>query len=341
MQALLPKVERILARTTGSQARMFEVPYHATHVADKQLSMPPLVYQPNGHAREVIDLVTPPRLATPRQSIQKGPTNPITPSRDCAESKQRLVQKKKLGKDSSRVKMSIRSIGKKLPLKAGLIQPTREKVLAPYPYAEPSFPSRLGVEVTIRESTTAGNLNQSYQAAPYQPTYQQSDQQHIDIHSQLDQYSIPYPLPLPDGNAQWIVGDPRSAMSSICAPPYMIQPHAADIPYSTGSANMAGICYGYHRYPSAQIPMATATAVAGNHQRNHRELIHYPYTGRQASHQDLNPQQSMHMRPATASSTASMFQVGSMTTIVDRRASITSQATDISTGLAGRQAPHH
>ncbi|KAJ9121985.1 hypothetical protein QFC24_004568 [Naganishia onofrii] len=320
---------------------MFEVPYAAAHLNAYQPFMQSR-FQQRESERVVIDLVTPPRPATTQQSYQDAPKQTPTPSRDCAGLNQRPFQKKKLGKDSSRVKMSLKNITKTMPLKAGSAQLLKRNVLLPYSYAGPSFPTRLAVEVPIRESATAGNVNQ---ATSRPRVFQQpGDQQNLGPISRLHQYSFPLPRPRQDENLQCNVGLIQSATSSTCAPPGLIQPHAADDPSRVGSANMTGtfaapsaFYYGYYAYPPAHFLGPAPPSVAENHQ----QLFHYPYAAPHGPYQYHSSQHALQVRPTTTSSTASMFQVGSMTTIVDRKTSITSQATDMSAALAGRQVPHH
>ncbi|KAJ9113661.1 hypothetical protein QFC22_005970 [Naganishia vaughanmartiniae] len=289
---LLPKVERILTRTTDNQARMFQVPYNYSQLNKaSQPFMASRLFRQGEPAREVIDLVTPPRPATAEQSYQGAPRHANTPARDCAGLNKRLLQKKKLGKDSSRVKMSIKGINKKMPLQAGSYQPSKGKVFVPYPYVQPPVPTRLTAQVPIREATTAGNINPSHQV----PSLQSTCQQTLDIPSQLEQYSFPHPLPLQDENSQWQAHATRSAASSTCDP-HMIQPPAAYHPYHIGSVNTTGpfaalsaFYYPYYAQSSSQIQMAAPRAIAENYQQT----------------------------------------------------STTSQATDISAAVAGRQAPHH
>ncbi|KAJ9096818.1 hypothetical protein QFC21_005089 [Naganishia friedmannii] len=336
---LLPKVERILARTTSNQARMFEVPYGTAHVNGSQPSMQSRGFQRHEPEREVIDLVTPPRHATAQQSYPEAPKQLITPLRDRAGLNRRLIQKKKLGRDSSRVKMSLKSLTKKMPLKAGSSQPTKEKILVPYPYVQPLFSARPAVEVLTRASTIAGNLDQ---ATTRQTAYQHRDQHNLGGDSRIDQYSFPQPRPMQDENLQRNAGGPRPSTLATCAP-YMIQPPPGDVPHLHGGANMNGpfavplAFYGYFPYPPTQFSIVAPTAITENHQ----QLIRYPHIARGTLHQYHHSRQALHARPTTTSSTASMFQVGSMTTIVDRRTSVTSQATDISAALAGRQGPRH
>ncbi|KAJ9104047.1 hypothetical protein QFC19_004181 [Naganishia cerealis] len=277
-ESLLPKVERILARTcpTDSAAGMFAAPSHVALATATQMFIPHRPSERVRPEREVIDLVTPPRPATDVF------TNPVTPSHDGARGDHLILVKKRLGKDSSRVKMSTEAIANEKPAPdkgSALLSKTND--IAQGRQHEPSLPTARALKPSSRTGKTLEKPSEFDPMATIEGSLRHRSLPEWGTSSQLDQHGICHTLPH-DKNSHWMPGagtTPVSATPSEFAPPIMIPHPAAHNPYHESGSNMMGPFvapntsgYNFHAYPHLQSSSEASTTANLNDFTGNRHL---------------------------------------------------------------------